>query len=87
MFIARCWATVSVPMTWRENYHVTCFLCGLRYAAIELCFLRCPCHGYITRVQESSGQLRVVVSHSREPVSQGYEAVMERSCEDSAVKC
>jgi hypothetical protein len=34
----------------------------------------------------SSGQLRVVASHSREAVSQGHEAVMERSYEDSAVK-
>jgi hypothetical protein len=30
----------------------TCFLCGLRHATImELCFLRCPCRGYITRVR------------------------------------
>jgi hypothetical protein len=36
----------------------TCFLCGLRHAAIEeLCFLRCPRRGYITRVRE---QLRGV---------------------------
>jgi hypothetical protein len=27
------------------------------------------------------------VSRSWEAVSQGYEAVMEMSCEDSAVKC
>jgi translation initiation factor 2 beta subunit (eIF-2beta)/eIF-5 len=23
----------------RDSYHVTCFLCGLRYATIEVCFL------------------------------------------------
>jgi hypothetical protein len=50
MFIARCYATVSTPMDWRESYHVPCFLCGLRYSTIELCFLRCPCRGCITRV-------------------------------------
>jgi hypothetical protein len=26
-------------MDWRDSYHVTCFLCGLRHATIELCFL------------------------------------------------
>jgi hypothetical protein len=36
-------------MDWRDSYHVTCFMCGLRCAALELCFLRCPCRGYITR--------------------------------------
>jgi hypothetical protein len=43
------------------SYHMTCFLCGLHYAAIELCFLCCPCNGHITwvhlqlrRVQEGS---------------------------------
>jgi hypothetical protein len=74
-------------MDWRDTYHVACFLCRLRYADTEKCFLRCPCRGYITRIQENSGQLRVVDSHSREPVSQGHEAVMERNCEDSAVNC
>jgi hypothetical protein len=29
----------------------------------------------------------VVASHSKEPVCQGHAAVMERTCEDSAVKC
>jgi hypothetical protein len=30
----------------------TCFLCDLRNLIIEeLCFLSCPCHGYITRVE------------------------------------
>jgi hypothetical protein len=43
-------------MDWRDNYHVTCFLCGMRYATVELCFLRCSCRGYITRVRS---QLRV----------------------------
>jgi hypothetical protein len=38
-------------MDWRDSDHVTCFLCGLRYATIELCFLRCPCRVYITRVR------------------------------------
>jgi hypothetical protein len=33
--------------------------------------------------QSFSYDLRVVAGHSREPVSQGHEAVME----DSAVKC
>jgi hypothetical protein len=42
MFIACCQTTVSPQMNWRDSYHVTCFLCGLRYATIELCFLRCP---------------------------------------------
>jgi hypothetical protein len=42
-----------------------------------------PC----SALQVSSGQLQVVASRSREPVSQGHEAVMERCCEDSAVKC
>jgi hypothetical protein len=74
-------------MDLRDSYHVTCFLCGLHYATTELCFLRFPCRGYITRVQESSGQLRIVAGHSREPVSQGHEAVMDSSCEDSAVLC
>jgi hypothetical protein len=32
-------------------------------------------------------ELRVVASHSQKPVSQGHEVVMERSCEESAVKC
>jgi hypothetical protein len=41
---------VSASMDWRDNYHMICFLCGLRYARVELCFLRCPCLGYITRV-------------------------------------
>jgi hypothetical protein len=35
-FIARCKATVSAPMDWRGNCHVTRFLCGLPYATIEL---------------------------------------------------
>jgi hypothetical protein len=39
------------------------------------------------RCKFSSEELHVVASHSKEPVSQGHEAVMERSCEDSAVKC
>jgi hypothetical protein len=26
-------------MNWQDSYHVTCFLCDLRYATIELCFL------------------------------------------------
>jgi hypothetical protein len=29
----------SAPMDWRDSYHVACFLCGLRCATIELCFL------------------------------------------------
>jgi hypothetical protein len=76
-----------MPMDCQDTYHVTCFLCGLHYATVEMCFLRCPCRGYITRVQESSEQLRVAPRNSREFVSQGHEAVMERSCEASAVKC
>jgi hypothetical protein len=36
---------------------------------------------------ESSEQLRVVTSHNREAGSQGHEVVMEKGCEDSAVKC
>jgi hypothetical protein len=40
MFIARCYQTLSVPIDLRDGcYHVTCFLCGLRYTTIELCFL------------------------------------------------
>jgi hypothetical protein len=39
------------------------------------------------RCKFSSGQLRVAASHSREPVGKGHEDVIERSCEDSAVKC
>jgi hypothetical protein len=35
------------------RYRVICFLCGLRYATIELFFLRCQCRGYITRVREN----------------------------------
>jgi hypothetical protein len=27
-----------------------CFLCGLLHATVELCFLRYPCRGHITRV-------------------------------------
>jgi hypothetical protein len=27
------------------------FLCDMRYATVELCFLRCPCRGYITRAR------------------------------------
>jgi hypothetical protein len=38
-------------MKWWDSYHVTCFLCGLRYATIELCFLRSPCRVYITRIR------------------------------------
>jgi hypothetical protein len=38
-------------------------------------------------MQVQLGQLRVVASNSREQVSQGHEDVVERSCEDSAVKC
>jgi hypothetical protein len=30
-------------------YHVTFVLCGLRYMATELPFLRCPCGAYITK--------------------------------------
>jgi hypothetical protein len=36
-------------------------------------------------IGDSEGRLQLVVaSHSREPVSQGHEVVMERSCEDSS---
>jgi hypothetical protein len=38
-------------MDWLDGNHVTYFLCGLRYAEIELCFLLCLCRGYITRVR------------------------------------
>jgi cytochrome c oxidase assembly protein Cox11 len=38
-------------MNWRDSDDVTCFVCGLRYATIELYFLRCPCRGYTTRVR------------------------------------
>jgi hypothetical protein len=56
MFIARCYATVCAPTEWRDSYdlyYVTCFMSGLRYATIGLCFLRFPCGGYtcITRVR------------------------------------
>jgi hypothetical protein len=40
----------SAPLDWRDSYYVTCFLCGLHYATVELCFLLCPCHGYVTQV-------------------------------------
>jgi hypothetical protein len=26
-------------MDWRDSYHVACFLCGLRFATIQLCFV------------------------------------------------
>jgi hypothetical protein len=52
-----------VQARWRHtptvlSCHVTCFLCGLRYATVEMCFLCCPCRGYTyntnpLRVQES----------------------------------
>jgi hypothetical protein len=29
------------------SYHVTCFLCDVRYGAAELCFLCCPCGSYV----------------------------------------
>jgi hypothetical protein len=49
------------------------------------CSLRGPCQRFIG---DSEGCLQsFIASHGREPVSQGHEAVMERSCEDSAVKC
>jgi hypothetical protein len=38
------------------------------------------------QVQFKAEQLWDVASHSRESVGPGHEAVMERSCEDSAVK-
>jgi hypothetical protein len=25
-----------MPMDWQDSYHVTCFMCGLHYATIEL---------------------------------------------------
>jgi hypothetical protein len=44
-----------------------------------------PCRRFI---EDSEGRLQsVVASRRRELVSEGHEAVMERSCEDSAVKC
>jgi hypothetical protein len=43
MFIARWYATASASMGWRDSYHVTYFLCGLRYATIELFSVRGPC--------------------------------------------
>jgi hypothetical protein len=42
------------------NYHVICFLCGLRYATVELCFLCCPCGAYITNTCCSGLNLEVV---------------------------
>jgi hypothetical protein len=41
----------SATKDWRDSYHVTCFLYGLRYATIEVRFLRSSCRGYITRVR------------------------------------
>jgi hypothetical protein len=37
-------------------------VCGLSYATVELCFLRCPWRGYITRVPL---QLRRVLAEFR----------------------
>jgi hypothetical protein len=37
------------------SYQVTYFLCCLRYATVELCFLCCPCSGYISRVRFPCG--------------------------------
>jgi hypothetical protein len=39
-------------MDWRESYHVTCILCGRRYATIELCFL---CVVRAERIWENTG--------------------------------
>jgi hypothetical protein len=64
---------------------VTCFLCGLCYAKIELFSVRGPCQRFIG---DSEDHLHsVVASRSQESVSQGHEAVKDRNCEDSAVKC
>jgi hypothetical protein len=51
--------TLPPQEKWRHTptvliYHVTCFLCGLRYATVGLFFLCCPCRGYITRVRLQS---------------------------------
>jgi hypothetical protein len=47
----------STQTQWRHTptvlYHVTCFLCGLRYATIELRFLCCPCGAYITKTSSN----------------------------------
>jgi hypothetical protein len=63
--------SVSKQRNYKHVYNNRCSLCT-------------PCRRFIG---DSEGRLRsVVASHSREPVSQGHEAVMERSCEHSAVK-
>jgi hypothetical protein len=63
-------------MDWRDNYLVTCFLCDLRYVKVELCFLSCPCSGCITRVQESSGHLRVQKGSAVESTRTRMERVL-----------
>jgi hypothetical protein len=61
-------------MDWRDNYHVICFLCGLRYATLELCFLCCPCGAYITISEDSKRVRRLRV--------QGQVRVSLVNCED-----
>jgi hypothetical protein len=54
----------STHAQWRHaptvlSYCVTCFLCGLHYATVEVCFLCCLCRGYITWVRSRLGKSQI----------------------------
>jgi hypothetical protein len=75
-------------MDWRDNYYVTCFLCRLRYATIELCFLRCPCSGYITRVRLLLRMvLRSAITASSSATSGQTASSLPAACDAGAVTC
>jgi hypothetical protein len=49
--VDECYSSLLGSTTILATVGEGCFLCGLRHATAEMCFLRCPCRVYITRVR------------------------------------
>jgi hypothetical protein len=62
----------SSPMDWRDSYHLTCFLFGLRYVTLELCFL---CVVRAERIWDNTG---LGIDFIRIPKFQGKNSVARR---------
>jgi hypothetical protein len=64
----------------------TCVLCGLLHATIEeLCFLRCPCRGFIARVHLLLRRVEEFLVEFRG--SRVLEQEMARKLHNSDLKC
>jgi hypothetical protein len=48
--VDKCYSSLLGSTTILATVEEGCFLCGMRHATVELCFLHCPCRIYITWV-------------------------------------